>query len=93
MRTYCKCDRQNSRHRDWYPSDQKNKHIVDSVPVRSVLDREHDDNLNDHPHRDGADTEVAYASKNLKFSVVGKFRSPHRHFRATNATSNHILVW
>jgi hypothetical protein len=49
-----------------------------------VLDREHDDNLDDHPNHDGADTKVAYAGKNLKFSV-GKFSSPHRHFRATNA--------
>lgn len=84
MRTYCKRDRQNRRHGDRYPSDQKNKHIVDPLPVRPVLDSEHDDNLNDHPYRNWADTEVAYAGKNLKFSVE-KFSSHQRHLSATNA--------
>jgi hypothetical protein len=67
MRTNCKSDRENGRHCDRYPSDQKNKHIIDSISVRSVLYREHDDDLKNHTYRDRAYTEIPYADQNLKF--------------------------
>ena len=65
MRTYCEHDQKNC----WHPSDQNNKHIVDPFPVRVVLDHEHDDNVNEDTHNSRADTQVAYAGKNLKFSI------------------------
>ena len=60
MRTYCKSDWQNGRHRDRYPTDQKNKHIVDSISVWSVLYWEHHNNLKNYPYHNRAYTEIPY---------------------------------
>src|SRR5690606_17021430 len=57
--------RQNSWHCNRDSSDEKHKKVVDTVSIRTVLDRIHDNDLNDHTNGDGADAEVANSSQHF----------------------------
>lgn len=66
VRTDSQCYRQNRWHGNRNASNQENEKIVDSAPVRAVLNREHDYYFKYHPHSNGANAEVPDGGEHLQ---------------------------
>jgi len=59
-------DRQDCWHGNWDTSDEKNQQVINAISVSPLLDGIHHNNLNQHSHGNGADTEVSNGSQHLK---------------------------
>ena len=82
MRTDGHGHRQHGGHGDGDPADEQHEQVVDSVAVLPVLDRVHDDDLDQHPDRDGADAEVPDRREHLHATTAVPVR-----------ITLHVVVW
>jgi len=58
-------NRQDSWHGNWDSSNEKHQQVVNTISVRPLLDRVHDNELNQHAHSNWADTKVTNGCQHL----------------------------